>query len=412
MPLRIILTGSYNGQDSLGDECLVKCVVERVRHLRPDATVDVQLHGVQQTVIQDLAHEQDLEVNKGLQSAMWRMSHVLGRLGIPRAITEASTSRGIGLAARIGLFGANVAMDRLRCSDIFIIYGGTQFSGQWFRLNAPAYLRSAEIVRSTGGRVFFGPQQYGPLSSKNTRALRSALNNFVHDWRTRNDLDANQLEPDPAKRPHRVLYDEVFSNTRLYPTKQRREARHILLNLRQTTFDTDDTLNSEQFLAITHMMDRISVALDLPVLFYAVSNASFCDDDATLAVVRRFSNAPERYTSVGRVKDEFHLLELARKAAMSVSMSFHGCILAGIGGVPFVPITEGQYYDYKYADFDKYSANQGVPLISLSRCNPEHDADACLEYAQHYHPEAFDACRVAASNQIDDLYARWLEVAS
>ena len=113
--------------------------------------------------------------------------------------------------------------------------------------------------------MFFGPQQYGPLSSKNTRALRGALNNLVHDWRTRNDLDANQLEPDPAKRPHRVLYDEVFSNTRLYPTKQRREARHILLNLRQTTFDTDDTLNSEQFSAITHMMDRISAALDLPV---------------------------------------------------------------------------------------------------------------------------------------------------
>ena len=399
----VLLTGSYNGQDSLGDECLLKATVERVRHHDSNASVVVHLHGTHTPFSCAYATSTNVTMKRGLQSAVSRGESLAERLRTPAFLAppvKHLLSRCI----------AREAISDLKQSDAFFVFGGTQFAGQWYALNAPFYLESARIVRRNGGKVFFGPQQYGPMADGSAAELRVALTNIVSDWRTRNRQDAELLEPDVASRESRVIYDEVFSNTRLYPSKiASKRARHILFNLRLTTFDTDAPMAQEQFRAITGMMDELSRTFDLPVIFFAVSDATFCDDNATLATVRKFSTIPDRFTSVGRVRNEHHLMELAQDAAVVVSMSFHGCILSGIAGAPFVPIYEGQYYDYKYVDFDKYSGEQLVPMISLAKCDATRDAKLVADYVSRFQIARVQRTRERACALADEFYARALD---
>jgi hypothetical protein len=196
--MRVVLTGSFNGQDSLGDECLLQAVVERTRHHRPDCQIVIQLHDADVAFIQGLAVSAKIEVEQGLQSVIWRMSHVLQRLRVPSTLAEALATRGVSVAAALDVFDGRAPVESLRGADAFFIYGGTQFSGIWFALNGPAYLKSAEIVRRAGGKIFFCPQQFGPMAPENADTLRGALTGIVNDWRTRNRLDLDLLEPDPA----------------------------------------------------------------------------------------------------------------------------------------------------------------------------------------------------------------------
>lgn len=399
----VVLAGSYNGQDSLGDECLLKATVEQVYFHSPRAEIVIHLHGADTPFSRSYAASADIRMTRGLQSALWRAESLTQRLRIP-LVFQPAVSRLLLLH-----LGYEAVRD-LKSADAFFIFGGTQFAGQWYSLNAPAYLRSARIVQESGGKVFFGPQQYGPLSEISAAELRLTLVQVASDWRTRNRRDAELLEPDAARRESRVVYDEVFSNTRLYPTRSsNKRHRHILFNLRLTTFDTDAPMASEQFAAITIMMDSLSRTFDLPVVFFAVSDATFCDDNATLAAIRKFSAAPDRYSSIGRVRDEHHLMDLAQDAAVVVSMSFHGCILSGIGGTPFVPIQEGQYYDYKYVDFDKYSGDQSVPLIALAHCDPAGDTKRITDYVGRFRLSRMQEARELACKLVDEFYAHAFE---
>jgi len=113
---------------------------------------------------------------------------------------------------------------------------------------------------------------------------------------------------------------------------------------------------------------------------------------------------PERIESIGRIRDEYQLIELAQDAQVTISMSFHGCLLAGIGGSPFIPITEGKYYNYKYAGFDKYTGMQGVPIIELTDCEPNEDADRIVEFVNQYDYRKMQVARVEASNLLDEFY--------
>jgi hypothetical protein len=114
---------------------------------------------------------------------------------------------------------------------------------------------------------------------------------------------------------------------------------------------------------------------------------------------------PERLTSIGRVRDERHLFDLANRAKLAISMSFHGCLLSGIGGAPFIPVTEGEYYDYKYASFDKYTGGQGIPLISLSKCDAEADLERIVAFVERFDRPTFSRTREAASALADGFYA-------
>jgi polysaccharide pyruvyl transferase WcaK-like protein len=143
---------------------------------------------------------------------------------------------------------------------------------------------------------------------------------------------------------------------------------------------------------------------DLPAVFFGVSDGSFCDDDAAFRAIRNHVSRPERLFTAGRVEDEHVLFGLARHAALVISMSFHGCLLSGIAGAPFVAVTAGSYYDHKYADFDRYTGGQGVPVLTLSDIEPAADADRILAYARRFDVKRVRAVRVAADRQMDAFY--------
>ena len=85
-------------------------------------------------------------------------------------------------------------------------------------------------------------------------------------------------------------------------------------------------------------------------------------------------------------------------------MSFHGCILSMLGGCPSVPVTSGDYYDYKYVDFDKYTGWQGVPLVVLNNLNTEKFADQICEYFAKYSTKQTAIAREKAAKAIGMWY--------
>lgn len=210
---RIVLTGSYNGQDSLGDECLLRAVVHRFRALEPGCDIEVQLHGAHSAFARRFAKESGIRLARGLQMGLWRLAHVARRLRAPSHLADRVALAVGPLTSGLGWQPLAKPMAALRDADLFFIFGGTQFSGQWYRLNAPAYLWSAHVVKRHGGRVVFGPQQYGPLSRGDARELRAVLAEIVDDWRTRNTADLEMLGVESGERAGRLTFDEVFSAT-------------------------------------------------------------------------------------------------------------------------------------------------------------------------------------------------------
>jgi polysaccharide pyruvyl transferase WcaK-like protein len=401
---RIVLTGSYNGQDSLGDECLLRAVVHRLRALEPACDIEVQLHGTDTAFSRRFADESGTRLATGLQTGLWRLAHVARRLRLPARLAD-NIALAVGpIAGALGWSRLGRPMAALRNADLFFIYGGTQFSGQWYRLNAPAYLWSARVVKRHGGRVVFGPQQYGPLSSEDARELRGALAEVVDDWRTRNTADLEMFAVDAGERARRLVYDEVFSAVGCYPSLHRHAADHLLVNLRAMSFDDDIVLAAERYAGFAALLDRLMLTSGLPVVFFGVSDGSFCDDDAAFRAIRSRVSQPDRLSTIGRIEDEHALFRLAQRAQLVVSMSFHGCILSGIAGAPFVPVTEGRYYDHKYVDFDRYTGGQGVPLLALSDIDPDADADRIEAYVRRFDVERVRAARVMADRQLDAFY--------
>ncbi len=403
--MRVVITGSFQGQDSLGDECLLKAVIERIRYQQADARIVVQLLDTNGSFIRELVSTTEIEAEPGLETVFRRASHVLRRLRVPEGLAESAAQRSAGLMSALDMFGGRAAMDSLSRANAFFIYGGTQFSGMWFKLNAPSYLKSAEIVRASGGKVYFGAQQYGPMVTQDVATLRHALAHVVDDWRTRNELDLELLDTGAKARGERSIYDEVFSAVRLYPSRPHETPAYILANVRHTTFEDITTLVDDRYKRLAALIDGLIDRFDLPVMFFGVSGASFCDDDAAALAVQKHARNASRITSVGRVRDEHHLFDLAAKAKLTLSMSFHGCLLAGIAGSPFIPVTEGNYYDYKYADFDKYTGMQGTPLISLSKCEPASDLSRIVQFVEGYRREVFIETRSKASEMADAFYA-------
>jgi polysaccharide pyruvyl transferase WcaK-like protein len=407
---QIVLTGSYNGQDSLGDECLLRAVVHRFRRLEPGCDIEVQLHGTDTAFSRRFSAESATCLETGLQTGLWRLAHVARRLRVPGRFADRLALAVAPAAAALGWQRIARPMAALRRADLFFVYGGTQFSGQWYRLNAPPYLCSASIVKRNGGRVVFGPQQYGPLAKEDARELRDVLASTVDEWRTRNTADLELLGVAEADRARRLVHDEVFSAVDLYPSLARQSADHLLVNLRATSFDDDTELAAERYAGFAALLDRLMTASGLPVVFFGVSDGSFCDDDAAFRAIRNRVSRPDRISSIGRVEDEHALFRLARRAQLVVSMSFHGCILSGIAGVPFVPVTEGRYYDHKYVDFDRYAGGQGVPLLALAEIDPHGDAEKIHAYVQRFDADRIRSARIGADRQMDTFYRKVLGV--
>lgn len=406
----VLLLGSYNGQDSLGDECLLKCAIDQYQRAAAGKALRFALHAHLRTpLLERMEAESDgrFVANQGPQSALWRYQTQLRHTRLPleaRKAAAALTLPGyLAGTAALGRYDSRVALAQLAQARVLHIFGGTNFSFQWYALNAPIYYATSAAAKLSGCPTYLGPQQYGPMSDAQLRWFKLWLRTLVSDYRARNPRCVELLGGDPGVH---LISDEVYSNRSLYPIQAQRPARgeYILLNVRGGSMSDEASFDERQLDVIADTLVRVHERLRLPYRFFAVSGAELSEDQRSYEALaaRLAGRAPIH--GEGRVADEHALMALADGAYGCISMSFHGCILSSFRGIPSIPITSGAYYDYKYIGFDQYGDGRPIPVPSLSRPSTEREIAQIVDYLRDYDAHAAARRREAAAEKIERYY--------
>jgi hypothetical protein len=393
--------GSYMGQDSFGDKCLLRCVTSQLREaFGGDARTVVDVHDAREesTLIAPGA-EFTLKISRLYSGWCNRLRHL--HLPYPLHMAVAFMTFPLWLLVTKQNRSALSAIlhETSACSCLYF-YGGTQLSEQWFIMNFPPLLYMLVLCRIYNKPTYMGPQQYGPEKSWQRFCLRWAINLLVTDIRARNENCVRML----ALPGSTLSYDEVFSCALRYPLRTEHETQRsfILINMRAHNFIREAT--DAEFRVFADILAALYERLHLPFKLFEMSGASFCDDRRLELFLDRngFNGIPvEILPTLEREQD---LIELASQAYGAISMSFHGCVLAMIGGCPAVPVSSEEYYTYKYVDFDRYTGGQKVPVVSLQEPNYRPAVDSIIEYFERYQPARTAAARGQAAAQIDQWY--------
>ncbi len=396
----VLLMGSYVGQDSFGDKCLLRCVVTQLQTVfGQDVRLvsDIQENREQ---AQQVAPEVEFTLNISQLFSDWfnRLRHLHSRLD-PMIAAVATFPLWLAATARNRSALKHLVRETKACTCLYF-YGGTQLSEPWFTENLPPLCFMLALCRLFGKPVYWGPQQYGPEKAWQSRWLRFIIKHFVTDICARN-VNCVRLLTLPKST---LFYDEVFSCRTRYPLcpEHAQQRSYVLINMRSSNFVRDAT--DTEFRAFSELLRALHERLNLPFKLFQMSGSNFCDDERLKSFLDHngFDEVPVEILSA--LDQEHDLIETARNAYGTVSMSFHGCILSMIGGCPAVPITSERYYDYKYADFDRYTGDQDVPIVSLQDLNPEEAAERISSYFERYQPTRTVAAREQATTQISRWY--------
>ncbi len=404
--MKILLIGSYNGHDSLGDECLLESVITQFNRVfdKPDFVLHAHTPGTD--FCKKLESSYSFRANQGLQSLFWWWRNKWRHLHTPMAVygTVAAITFPLYLLASFWIPGSRsrIALRQVAGADLVFVFGGTNFSRQWFWLNTPYYVATTFLARLFGGKTYLATQQYGPMTPSQTRFMKAWLRYLVSDYRARNPACLELLgEKDAA----REAWDEVFSNRQLYPIAESVSGKgsYILLNLPGGDLIDRGAYAKEDIFSFIELLKMVHQRTGLPFRFFAVSGTEFCEDEQTVAMLKEELGAAFE-TNLGRMADGRQLADLGREASACISMSFHGCILSGMAGIPFVPVTDGRYYDHKYIGFDKYGDGQQLPVIQLRGCDPLADAVRVLNYVEHFDRLAAMDRRRQAAERLESYY--------
>lgn len=394
----VILSGSYNGQQSVGDEFLLRSVAAQLRRVvGKDVEFLAYVHAGEESN-QEVCRE--VRLLRGVSPLFWRwfgkLRHlklpfgphlVLSLLTIPIYLMMSSKSR-----AEIGEIWRRISK-----SGLFYFFGGTQLSRQWFWLNWPPLIMMLVLCRVSGVSVYFGPQQYGPQTRLQRTLLRLTLKGLARAFRVRND---RCLALVGCVGPS--MHDEVFSCTAVHPIVRgsSKQGRFLLLNVRGDNFDADGS--GVEFDVIAALLTAVTDKLGMPIRVFEMSGEKFCDDQAFLGYLRDHHRSLD--IELWDWEDETRFFQLVADSYGTLSMSFHGCLLSIMGGCPAVPMVSGCYYEYKYADFDKYTGHQGVPILRLSDLDVVRAAERTLDFFERYDPVKAAKAREAASRQMSEWY--------
>jgi polysaccharide pyruvyl transferase WcaK-like protein len=410
MSAKILIIGSYNGQDSLGDKCLLKAVAGRCRHaFGPD--VRLVTHVVDDSELRGPLSGMGMEARHGVQTYFWKweafLSRFFRRINLLRRVTWATFSVAGRVLMRLRP-GSRQALHDVEAADGIVIYGGTNFSKQWWWLQNPPYTLCRRWSRAP---LLLAPQQYGPMEPEQLQGFREGLLNHAAGVLCRNPDDLKLLGLE--KQRDLLVRDEVFSNVRLYPAppdaSRPLAARDpvLLVNMR---FSRDFLFESE-----TAVLDRfcdvvggVTEKLGLTPKLFCMSSWRFADDLAGREHLEKRLNAGKRLEVVPYT-DEYDLITAATRARGCISMSFHGCILSMIGGCPSIPVTLGDYYDFKYRGFADYNPSRPIPLLSLARPVDLSTVEQCCDYLQKYENESVQQERKRSGELIDQAYRKFAE---
>jgi polysaccharide pyruvyl transferase WcaK-like protein len=305
--------------------------------------------------------------------------------------------------------GSRQALNDVETADGIVIYGGTNFSKQWWWLQNPPYTLCR---RWSGAALLLAPQQYGPMEPKQLQGFREGLLNHATGVLCRNPDDLKLLGLE--NRPELLVRDEVFSNTAQYPapaeaTRPWVEREPVLLvNMRFSKdflFDSDTTVLDR----FCDVVGGVARKLGLTPKLFCMSSWRFADDLAGREHLERRLNGGKRLEVVPYT-DEYELIAAATRARGCISMSFHGCILSMVGGCPSIPVTLGDYYDFKYRGFADYNPVRPIPLLSLAKPADPRTVEQCCEYLQKYENDPVQQERRRSGELIDRAYGRFAEI--
>lgn len=402
----ILIIGSYNGQDSLGDKCLLRAVAYRFRkHLKADSKIIFHLHSPAEfsTELQDVP----VIANQAVQTLYWNYNSQLGRFKLPQNITKKLSELTFPLAyhsvyKQYQKNISTVANEQLNNCAFMFVFGGTNFSKQWWWLNIVPYMLTAKMYNMP---VYFGTQQYGPMLPEQQKRTQKFMKKYVKDVRFRNPACFKELGYENAF--DKLTKDEVFSNTAIYPNATKRSGlnatkKRILINYRGTQDFLLENPEAE-IKRLGSLMNKLGETYDCDFVFFSVSGSSFADDTEAIEQLRKMVKQEHKFTILPYT-NEFDLIEKTKECFACISMSFHGCILAMIGGCPAIPLSSGDYYDHKYISFENYNPQLPIPIIYLSQDLTPTAYDKITTYFNQFEVAPVIAERERSNQLIDSYY--------
>ncbi len=401
----IFLIGSYNGQDSMGDKCLLRVVSARFRRLLSD-DVPIYFHAENTEELQPggSLEETPVTAQQGVQSYLGNWHSKLRHARLPEGWHRAASMKTFPLATKTIYRTDDTlqkALQQLRQSAFMFLFGGTQFTQQWWELNVVPYMLMARMADLP---VYFGPQQYGPMTDEQQRRTQAFIRERVRDIRFRNRACMPFLGMEGES--EKLVRDEVFSNTQVYPVAEERSGssgpKNILVNYRgQQNFLTDGSARQKLDHLVAYL-DALEERLDCVFTFFSVSGPPFCDDTEHIDYVRK--QMPDADIRELPYTNAYDHIEAAKDAYAAVSMSFHGCILSMIGGCPAVPVTHGDYYNHKYIGFSDYNPAQTIPIFYVADAPDAALVDESIDYFEQYDPQAVAEERRRSNEKIESYY--------
>jgi hypothetical protein len=403
---KILLIGSYSGQDSFGDKCLLKSVTTQLSAVlpNPEFITHIDQAGQEES---NAWFSEGVTFRGGMVVAYNNWRNRLRHLKLPFEQQSRLAMKTFDLGMRFAPAWRTMADAAKRDIDgatLVYFYGGTQLSGQWFWHNFPSLLLTVQEAARAGVPVYFGPQQYGPLPPADAQLLRETIRKYVKGVRTRNTLCAKMLQLAPES----LVLDEVYSCRKRYPLveAQPTPGDHLLVNCRAINFQTDTEVPELDTFA--RMAGEIATRMQLPVKVLQMSGASFSDD--TLIVESFRKHWPQLPVEViPYALDDLAVVEASAKARATFSMSFHCCVLSLLAGRPAIPVSSGAYYEHKYTDFPRYAGMQESNAVFLGEMKtPEimqRSIDNILRFYNTYQAEQTASARRKAAEELEGWYS-------
>ncbi len=361
---KILIIGSYNGQESFGDKCLLSSVASNLRYFFGQK-VELVSHIHDQSRL-DKTKFSDIIFHQGLSCLYWRWHNKLRYLKIPLLLHNFIyffLFPIFFIVAKTISSSLNIITKDIKDSSFLYFYGGTQLSSPWFYFNFLPLFYSLFICRIYKIPVFFGPQQYGPQTKQQRLLFRLMLNFLVTDMRARNQNCLKLAEVTPAE----LAYDEAFSCQNFYPNpnKGKKQKSYIMVNIREVDFTNQNTNFNKKYKIFSDFLFSLQQQTNLPFKLFQMSGIGFCDDTKFFKYLQQNFNKHLDIKILPFFKTGKELLTIMNAAYGTVSMSFHGCLFSLIAGAAPVPVISGEYYKYKYSDFQKYTGGQSIPFLYL-----------------------------------------------
>ena len=350
------IMGSANGIENLGDVLLLHCAMRNINAAFPDVDEYVIQVDGDVAVASKLAHQwEPAEYSSNrkysfefaaspLQSTCFK-SRPRGFGRVPAFIYFPLCLMVCYPAYLLGLWRDKSWLQDWSRSSLVYFYGGSHFSKGFFWANGFPMLLLSLIARAEGVKLVFGPQQFGPQTRVQVVITSFILKLIDHRVFFRN-RDCAALYALPT----RLTYDEVFISD-LYRSalKGNSEPRMGAINFRGSDFESATKEKKELFLQLVSKFHASNCHF---WHLFSMSSKKFNDD----LVLSEYFGVVESQRN-GEIDPDLLSNDLSA-ASLCLSMSYHGCILAVLQGVETVPIVSGEYYSWKFSDFDRYCGHR------------------------------------------------------